>query len=143
MLNLWHTWLAMPGFDRAWHERDVSDELAEYHEETNLIKKWSELSDVVYTCTRGRWSGHKLAFPLKKWQFPIGVMYMLPKYTSRFLFYKSAGKKAGADKIIRCVRNPQKLHKLDGIIEEQNITVDRDRLKAICEKQLKYWPLLP
>ena len=112
-------------------------------EETRMIKKWSELSDVVYTCTRARWSGHPLAFPLKKWQFYLGVIYMLPKYTGRFLFYRRAGKKAGADKTIRCVRNPQKLYKLDGILAEQKIRVNKPRLLAICKKQLRYWPLLP
>ncbi|HEX3569052.1 MAG TPA: hypothetical protein VHT70_05265 [Candidatus Saccharimonadales bacterium] len=143
LLQKWHSWLAMPAFDQAWHERDMADELAEYHEETKLLKKWSELSDVVYTSTRGQWSGHPIAFPLQKWQFPIGVIYMIPKYTGRFLFYKRAGKRAGADKIIRCVRNPKKLHKLDDIIVEQQITVDREKLREICENQLKHWPLLP
>jgi hypothetical protein len=143
MLNHWHSWLGMPGFDRAWHESDLADELAEYHEETKLLKKCSELSDVVYTCTRARWTGHPLEFPLKAWQFYPGVCYMLPKYTSRFLFYRRAGRKAGADKTIRCVRNPQKLYKLDDILAEQKITVDKSRLLAICKKQLRYWPLLP
>jgi hypothetical protein len=128
----------MPGFDRAWHKADLADELAEYYEERKLLKKWSELSDVVYTCTRSRWSGHALEFPLRPWLLPVGVIYMLPKYTGRFLFYRRAGKRAGADKIIRCVRNPKKLHKLDDIITEQKITVDSDRLKAICRKQLRY-----
>lgn len=143
MLNHWHSWLAMPGFDRAWHERDLADELAEYHEETKLFKKWSELSDVVYTCTRARWTGHPLDFPLKKWQFYLGIIYMLPKYTGRFLFYWRAGKKAGADKKIRCVRNPQKLYKLEEILTEQKIHVDKARLLSVCKKQLRYWPLLP
>lgn len=143
MINKWHTWLAMPAFDRAWHEADLADELAEYREERNWFKKWSELSDVVYTCTRSRWSGHPLEFPLPTLLFPLGIAYMLPKYTGRFLFFRRAGKKAGADKIIRCVRNPKKLHKLDEVITEQNITVDRKRLHAICQKQLRYWPLLP
>ena len=142
-MDRWHTWLAMPGFDRAWHESDMADELAEFHEERNPIKKWSELSDVVYTYTRSKWSGHPLDFPLKAWLFPIGVAYMLPKYTGRFLFYRHAGKKAGADKVIRCVRNPKKLNKLNDVLEEQKIIVDRDKLRAICERQLRYWPLLP
>jgi hypothetical protein len=143
MITIWHSWLAMPGFDQAWHERDLADELAEYHEETKLLKKWSELSDVVYTCTRARWSGHALAFPLRRWQFWVGLPYMYGKYTGRFLFYRHAGKKAGANKVIRCVRNPQKLHKLDNILAEQDITVDKARLLAQCKKQLRFWPLLP
>ena len=143
MLHKWHTWLGMPGFDRAWHEQDMADELAEYHEESKLFKKWSELSDVVYTCTRSRWSGHALKFPLAAWQFPLGVLYMFPKYTGRFLFFRHAGRLAGATPDIRCVRNPRKLHKLSAILVEQNIKVDEPRLLEICQQQLRRWPLLP
>jgi hypothetical protein len=133
----------MPKFDEEWHKNDLADELAEYYEEDKILKRWSELSDVVYTCTRARWSGYDLTFPLRKRQFWIAVPYMLIKYTDRYLFYRRAGKKAGANKIIRCVRNPKKLHKLDGILAEQNITVDKARLLSACKKQLRYWPLLP
>jgi hypothetical protein len=110
---------------------------------TKLLKKWSELSDVAYTCTRARWSGHELEFPLAKWQYPLGILYMYPKYSGRFLFYRRAGRKAGANKDIRCVRNPRKLHKLDEILAEQHIQVDRPRLHDVCQHQLKRWPLLP
>ncbi len=143
MLQKWHTWLNQPKFDKAWHERDLTDELAEYHEETKLFKKWSELSDVAYTCTRSQWAGHDVQFPLKRWQLYLGFVYMFPKYTGRYLFFTHAGKKAGADKLVRCVRNPKKLHKLDDIIIEQGITVDIAKLKKICARQLHYWPLLP
>lgn len=143
LLHTWHSWLGMPRFDRAWHEGDLADELAEYREETKLLKKWSELSDVVYTCTRSRWSGHRLPFPLRRWQFGAGAIYMLPKYTGRFLFYRRAGRRAGADKTVRCVRNPRKLYKLEADLAEQGVTVDWPKLHAICQRQLKRWPLLP
>ncbi len=133
----------MPKFDKAWHEADMADELAEYEEETKLLKKWSEASDVVYTYTRAKWSGLDLSFPLMPYQYLLGLLYMLPKYSSRFLFFRGAGRKAGADKDIRCVRNPKKLHKLDDVVDEQNIEVSLDTLKAICKRRRKYWPLLP
>jgi len=143
IVNRWHNWLNMPKFDSAWHQADMADELHEYHEEAKLIKKWSEASDVVYTYTRSRWSGHPLTFPLGKTAFCLGLIYMFPKYSGRFLFFKNAGRKAGASPDIRCVRNPKKLHKLDDIITEQQIKVDPERLKTICRKMLKRWPLLP
>lgn len=143
MINKWHDWLGMSKFDKTWHEQDMADELAEYHEETNLIKKWSEASDVVYTYSRSKWSGHDLTFPLGKLAYVLGFLYMIFKYTGRYLFFRSAGRKAGADKDIRCVRNPKKLHKLDDILTEQKINVDVQKLKSICQKRLKYWPLLP
>jgi len=143
MLNKWHDWLGMTKFDKSWHENDMADELREFEEEHSTIKKWSELSDVVYTYTRAQWSGHELSFPLKKWQFYLGIPYMYLKYTGRFLFYRHAGKKVGANKIIRCVRNPQKLYKLNDILVEQNIKVNKKELVNVCQKQLKYWLLLP
>jgi hypothetical protein len=143
ILQRWHTWIGQPKFDKAWHMQDIADELGEYREESKLLKKWSELSDVVYTCTRARWSGYRLAFPLAWWQYPLGLAYMYPKYTLRFLFYRRAGRKAGASTDIRCVRNPHKLHKLDEIVDYLQIKVDKPKLHQICQHQLKHWLLLP
>jgi len=141
MINKWHSWLDMKKFDKSWHEEDLADELAEYHEETKLLKKWSELSDVVYTCTRGRWDGHDIAFPFKKWQFYVGAVYMFPKYSLRWLFFRSAGRKAGANHDLHEVRNPRKTHKLHKIAERHDI--DKKTFQHICEQQLKRWLLLP
>lgn len=141
MINKWHELLGMPKHDKAWHEQDMVDELGEYNEETNLLKKWSELSDVVYTCTRGRWSGHDISFPFSRWQFALGVIYMIPKYSGRWLFFRKAGKKAKAAKMLREVRNPRKTHKLHYIADKYEI--EPKLFQEICEKQLKYWPLLP
>ena len=141
VINLWHDLLAMPKHDQKWHEDDLAYELAEYYEETKLIKKWSELSDVVYTCTRGRWSGQDIAFPLSSWQFPLGIIYMIPKYSGRWLFFRSAGKKAGSKEFLHEVRNPKKTHKLHHIASKYGI--DPKQFQEICEKQLKRWSLLP
>lgn len=141
MIDKWHDLLGMPKHDRAWHEQDLADELAEYREETRLLMKWSELSDVVYTCSRGRWSGHEIAFPLKSWQYPVGVVYMIPKYTGRWLFFRRAGKKAHASGTVREVRNPKKTHKLHHIAGKYDM--DENLFQRVCERQLKYWALLP
>ena len=126
---------------QVWHESDLADELAEYYEETSLFKKWSELSDVVYTCTRGRWGGYVIPFPFKPWQFYLGTIYMFPKYSGRWLFFRAAAKKAGAAQSVHEVRNPKKTHKLH-IIAKLN-GIDKKTFQRVCEKQLKYWPLLP
>ena len=141
MIQKWHTWLDMPKHDKKWHIDDLNDELAEYYEKQSIIHKWSELSDVVYTCTRGIWSGHDIVFPFSKLHYVIGIIYMIPKHTSRYLFYKAAGKKAGSKIELHEVRNPKKTYKLHHIAEKYNI--DKDKFQAICEKQLKYWLLLP
>ncbi len=133
----------MPKFDKAWHEADIADELQEYKEEARLLKRWSEVSDIAYTYTRANWSGHHLALPIARSHYLLGLLYMFPKYSGRFLFFRRAGRKAGASKDIRCVRNPKKLHKLNSLVEEQQMDVDLRLLKQICRKQMKYWLLLP
>lgn len=137
--KIWHNLLDMERKDEAWHHSDIADELAELNEAVKFVDRWSEYSDVVYTVTRGRWGGYALASPLKKRHFIYGSIYMFPKYTSRWLFFRRAGKKSGATRKVAEVRNPKKLHKLSHIADKYGI--DPDRFIANCRKQLKYWPL--
>lgn len=141
MIKRWHDWLDMPKYDEAWHIQDLAEELAEYNEKQNILKKWSELSDVVYTCTRGKWSGHVINFPFSKIHYCIGIVYMIPKMSLRFLFFKKAGEKVGSKKQLHEVRNPKKTHKLHHIAKKYDI--DKELFQKICEKQLRYWLLLP
>lgn len=141
IVQKWHGWVNQPKFSRQWHEQDVADELKELQESYSLINHLSELSDVVYTVTRARYSGHALDFPLRRWQVALGFVYMYPKYTSRTLFFRRAGRKAGASRVVQSVRNPKKTHKLEAIAAENNL--DPDKFKQACEALAKYWPLLP
>lgn len=141
MIRLWHAILDMKKYDRAWHEQDIADELSEYHEETRFFKKWSELSDVSYTYSRAKWSGHTFEFPFSKWHLIVGSIYMIPKYTGRWLFFKRAGKRAGSKELVREVRNPRKVHKLHTIAKKYDL--DTEAFQKICEQQLKRWILLP
>jgi len=139
MKYAWHKWLGMKKHSKAWHLEDLADELQEYREARGPILRWSELSDVVFAYIRGRLHGYKLVFPLSRWKYLYGHIYMYPKYTLRFLFFRRAGRKLGAR--IHEVRNPRKPHKLRAIAEQYKI--DPDQFIAICERQLRYWPLLP
>lgn len=141
VISAWHGLLDMPKYDKAWHIQDLADELEEYNQETKLFKRWSELSDVVYTCTRGQWSGHDIEFPFSKKQLLIGSVYMFPKISARYMFFRRAGKKANSKSPLKEVRNPKKTHKLHFIAEKYDL--DKQNFQSICEKQLKYWPLLP
>lgn len=124
-----------------WHEQDIADELTEYREARGSIYRWSELSDIVYTYTRAKWSGHRdIVFPFSSSLFVWGALYMFPKYTLRWVFFRIAGARVGTRKPIREVRNPKKDHKLDEIAAHNGCEPDRFRL--ICKKQLAYWPLL-
>lgn len=141
IVQRWHNWLMQPKKTREWHEADIADEYAELLEAETILYKWSELSDVVYTVTRARWSGHRLDYPITRPQVIIGYVYMYPKYTLRTLFFRSAGRKAGAPHIVQCVRNPRKVHKLQAVAEKNQL--DPVVFVDVCTKQLKYWPLLP
>ena len=134
----WHSYLDMPKYDLEWHKNDIKDELEELKEAKGLVHKWSEISDVVYTYTRAKWSGHKeLDFPLKKIHFYVGLIYMFPKYTLRWKFFNKLGKKFSKKLNITEVRNPKKIHKLNEIAKKYNI----DSVIFIDEakKMMKWW----
>ena len=141
MIYKWHRWLDMPKKDRQWHEVDINDELIEYRTAKGLLMKWSEMGDVVYTYTRGIWGGYDLKFPLSKIHFVVGCIYMFPKMTIRYMFFRKAGIKAGTLRPLHEVRNPKKIHKLHHIADKYDL--DRGKFQKICEEQLKYWILLP
>lgn len=136
----WHNLLDMERKTEDWHRQDVEDELAELKEAKGILHKWSEYSDVVYTVTRGRWGGFEIQSPISKQHFAIGSVYMFPKYSLRWLFFKRAGSKLNPQRPLREVRNPKKLHKLDYIARKYGLPPDK--FADVCKKQLKYWPLL-
>lgn len=114
--------LDMPKYDEAWHRQDLADELAEYEEAGGLIDTWSELSDVAYTYTRAKWSGHStIDFPLSRALLPIGILYMIPKYTLRWRFFRHLGHQFDKNLNISEVRNPKKIEKLKVIAEKYNL----------------------
>lgn len=136
LLNRWHAMLNMPKYDETWHMQDLADELAEYHEATGLIDIWSELSDVAYTYTRAKWSGHTtINFPISKILLPIGMLYMIPKYTLRWRFFRKLGHRFNKDLHISEVRNPKKIAKLVVIAEKYHLNPNVFQEKA--EKLLK------
>lgn len=137
IIKWWHSWLGMPKYDLQWHLQDLADEVKEYEEASGFFDLWSELSDVVYTCTRGKWSGHKIQFPYSKVRFWWGAIYMFAKYTMRWLFFRRAARKVDPAVDMRAVRNPKKTHKLHAMAEEFGI--DSKKFEIQCKKMLKYW----
>lgn len=127
----------MPKENRDWHEQDVADELQELQEAIGFVDRWSEKSDVVYTVSRSRWSGHKFSYPLNKLDVVQGFMYMYPKYTMRFLFFRRAGKRLNKDADIRQVRNLKKDQRYLHIAQQNHL--DPYKFEQICNKQYRYW----
>jgi hypothetical protein len=131
LIHKWHSMLNMPKYDEAWHKQDMADELAEYEEARGLINTWSELSDVAYTYTRAKWPGHSTVdFPISGVLLPIGILYMLPKYTLRWRFFRHLGHKFDKNLNISEVRNPKKIEKLKVIAEKYNLNHEMFQQKA-------------
>lgn len=140
LIKYWHSILDEPRESFEWHQNDIDDELKELTEAKGFIHWWSELSDVAYTYTRARWSGHNLKRPINFWLFSFGLVYMFPKYTLRWTFYYSIGKKFDKNLKITEVRNPKKTEKLEVIAKRYNI--DPKEFKKEAEKRMKYWIFL-
>ncbi len=131
LVNWWHTKLDMPKYDEEWHRSDLADEFLEYREAEGVINRWSELSDITYTYTRAKWSGHhNILFPLQKWQYYIGIVYMVPKYTLRWRFFRRLGHHFDKQLNICEVRNPLKTVKLAAIAEKYNLDPEQFQSKA-------------
>jgi hypothetical protein len=140
LIKYWHSILDEPKESLEWHQNDVNDELQELAESKGFIHWWSELSDVAYTYTRGKWSGHDLKRPINFWLFSFGLIYMFPKYTLRWTLYYSVGKKFDKKLKITEVRNPRKSEKLKVIAERYGI--DPIEFEKEIKKRMKYWILL-
>jgi hypothetical protein len=131
LINRWHNMLNLPKYDETWHKKDMADELTEYEEAEGLINTWSELSDVAYTHTRARWSGHtNIDFPLSRTRLIIGLLYMIPKYTLRWRFFRDLGHQFDKNLNIAEVRNPKKIEKLKVIAEKYNLDPELFTQKA-------------
>ena len=131
----------MKKFSEDWHKQDIADEMKELEEAKGFLHRWSELSDVVYTVTRAHWSGHKrIKWPLKKWQYWYGIVYMFPKYTLRWLLFFIVGKTIDPKKRVAAVRNPKKPQKSHDTAVECG--VDPEIFTKRVEKLRKIWPLL-
>lgn len=140
LIKYWHSILDEPKESFEWHQNDVNDELQELAEAKGFIHWWSELSDVAYTYTRGRWSGHNLKRPINLWLFSFGLIYMFPKYTLRWTFYYSVGKRFDKKLKITEVRNPKKPQKLKVIAQKYNI--DPNEFRKEVERKMKHWIFL-
>ena len=62
---------------------------------------------------------------------------MFPKYTQRWRFFRTLGKKFDKNLNITEVRNPEKIEKLDNIAKKYGL--DPLRFKAEAQELIKYW----
>lgn len=141
LINKWHSILDMPKKDFDWHQADIFAELKEFDEAKGMINKWSEISDVTYTYTRAHWSGHTdIKYPLTKIHFYVGLLYMFPKYSLRYKFYRILGKRIDKNAKLKEVRNPKKIEKLKHIARKYNL--DEDKFEQEAKKLMAWWVFL-
>lgn len=135
-IKKWHDYLDMPKHEKAWHKQDIADEVEELEEAVGLVNRWSEYSDVAYTITRAHWSGHPdLKLPISYGCYLYGLLYMFPKYTLRYSFFRKVGKRLKSDRKITEVRNPKKVEKLATIAK--NYDLDPDKFVAESKRLMK------
>jgi len=141
LIQKWHKLLNMNKHDYDWHMKDLQDELEEYNTARGLFHKWSELADVVYVYSRAKHNSDckELKNPVGVFKTFIGWIYMYPKYTLRWSFYRFIGNKFG--KKISEIRNYKKEHKLKHIAEKHGIP--EKEFIALVNKYKKYWLFLP
>jgi len=140
LINLWHSFLNMPKCDLDWHKQDIQDEIDELKDAKGLLYHWSEVSDIVYTYTRAKWSGHKIERPINIFMFSVGLIYMFPKYTLRWTFFRKLGNKMNSKIKLTEVRNPMKAEKLEQIALRYNL--DEEEFKKEAAKLIRYWIFL-
>ncbi len=138
LIHTWHSLLNMEKYSKQWHVNDINDEFAELQSANSLLHKWSEYSDVCYTFSRARWSGYEVDLPITRYMYYVGLVYMFPKYSLRYMFYRRIGKKFG--KTLCEVQNPSKRAKLEKIANRNDIPADQ--FVDTCNKLLRFWPLL-
>jgi len=139
LINYCHSILNLPKQDEAWHRKDIQEELIECQEAEGFYETWSELSDLSYTYTRSIWSGYKsIKFPLSTFHLVFGIVYMIPKYTLRWYFFRKLGYQFDKNLQISEVRNPKKTEKLVDIAKKHQLDPNlfRERAEKLLQKRI-------
>lgn len=146
LLRYWHNFLGLrKQTDISWHEDRLREELQERREAPTLILKLSETSDVFFSISRARYDGyiiHEMPALLSIRNTPV-YAYILGKFTSRCLFYRTLAFLCGAPDhgTVREVVNPKKDGNLEQVATRHRI--DPEKFKRVGRRLRWIWPLLP
>ncbi|KAK8098846.1 uncharacterized protein PG998_012087 [Apiospora kogelbergensis] len=143
----WHRVLGLPQQAPSWYRARLSEELRERRLASTPLTKLSETADVLFCVSRSCYDG----FPVRTVPLPSPATfagrllstYILTKYTSRFLFYRTA---AGLSDItqyrsVREVVNPSNEKKLEEVAFRHQL--DPVSFKRVARLLRRVWPLLP
>ncbi|KAH8705190.1 hypothetical protein BGW36DRAFT_367049 [Talaromyces proteolyticus] len=129
-LRAWHEWLSLSRqTPESWHQYRLMEEQQECHDADTLLLKLSETSDVLFSISRARYDGYDIAnLPfIFSYQYFLPYCYMLAKFSSRCMFYKTAATLCDAPNAgtVREVVNPAKDEKLDQVAVRHQINPTR------------------
>src|SRR5579872_2065172 len=126
-ITCWHQWLGMPIREPEWYQQDYEEEYQEFLKANSYIERLSEASDLAYILTRSHCqcgpqnllkNTFQLCSQVGWWTLIGGLLYMIPKYTLRSLFYRHLGFCLGIS--LRDVRNPT-WNKVSRLLASQDI----------------------
>lgn len=144
-----HYWLRVLNLPRqsqaSWHRNRLQEELQERRHAEAGWPKLSETADVLFSIRRAQHDG----FPIRLVHRLAGIrgapatVYMIAKYTSRWLFFRTAAFACNTKHYssVREVVNPSKDHKVAEVARRHHINPQRFQLA--CRQLRQVWPLLP
>ena len=146
MVLRWYRMLRLPRQSPpSWYRDRLREELQERRTAETPLRKLSETSDVLFSSIRAQHDG----FPVRRLQslsscrYILVYGYMLAKFTSRWMFYRTAAilcKVPHYDQVCEVV-NPGKDHKLNEVALRHQI--DPTRFQRVGRQLRRMWPLLP
>lgn len=145
LLLRWHGFLRLSRQTPSWYPERLREELQELCEAATPLQKLSETADVFYILGRAVHDGHPLASVPPSTPIPhmLVYAYMVPKYTSRWLFYRVAAKLCGSANAsqVREVINPSKRKKIGEVAARHGL--NHTEFERVCLQLRRFWPLLP
>lgn len=146
ILRIWHSRLALTRQTlSSWHRDRLREELKERRHADTRLKKLSETSDVLFSMSRARYDGHPIrTLPsVLNHRYCAAYGYMLAKYSSRWMFYRTAAALCKAPHVghVCEVVNPSKDEKLVEVASRHQI--DPVVFKRVACRLRWVWPLLP
>lgn len=145
LLHQWYRFLDLSVQCSSWYRARLKEELVERHAAHSTLERLSETSDVFYILGRAQFDGYLLRRPpaancLK--HLPI-YAYMICKYTSRWVFYRTAAFLCGSGswRQVREVVNPHRDFKIREVASRH--AVDLSKFERVCHALRRVWPLLP
>ena len=146
-MHHWHGMLGLAAHSPPWYRARLREELRERRAAPTGWQKLSETADVLFCVSRARHNG----FPVRRialfstptcHEWPV-YAYMLAKYTSRWMLYRTAAFICGSAHYedVREVVNPGKDAKLDEVALRHQL--DPIGFKRVVRRLRRVWPLLP